>query len=335
MRQQLEHLKKTDDRFSLLNSEDMLVIDSINNSLMLGAIEHLSREGFKWIDVPILTKITGACENVDTLYEVDHFNRTAYLSQTGQLYLEAKIPLHKKVWTIIQSSRAEGEVDGRHLNQFQLVEFEHEGDLSLLLGNIQSTIQAMVEKVLDNNQDSLDCVGRDIKQLKTYAKDFPRISYTEAIEKMKGTPLELEWGSDLKHTHEQFLVKEHGNRPLFITHYPTGIKFFNMRVNDDNPSVVNSADLILPYSGEAVGSAERENDYERLVKRLKASEMWRILRGRGTKLSEFSDYLNLIRKNPVLHSGCGIGFARVSQSVLGFDDIRMATSYPVNSESLY
>ena len=152
---------------------------------------------------------------------------------------------------------------------------------------------------------------------------------------MKGTHLEIEWGDDLTHAHELFLVEKYGNRPLFITHYPKDIKFFNMRVNDDDPSVVNSADLIMPYSGESVGSAERENDYERLVKRLKESQMFRILSKRGVTMKDFEEYLNLVKKDPILHSGCGIGFTRVSQSVMGFEDIRMATSYPLNSAILY
>ncbi len=330
-----EYLKQMDNRFEICNNKDMEVVDEINNSLMMAAITHLSSSGFKWVDVPILTKITGACENVDTLYEVNHFGKNAYLSQTGQLFLEAKIPLHKKVWTVIQSSRAENKVDGRHLNQFQLIEFEHQGNFEMLLDNIQSTIQAMVKHVLENNKKELEYVGRDINHLKKYLDDFKRVTYSEAVEILKGTDLEVEWGDDLEKEHEAFLVNHFGNLPLFITHYPKEMKFFNMRVNDSDSSIVNSADLILPFSGEAVGSAERENDYERLVKRLKESNMFKILSKRGVSLNEFSEYLNLIKENPELHSGCGIGFPRVAQSVLGFEDIRMATSYPITKISLY
>ena len=330
-----EYLKQMDNRFEICNNKDMEVVDEINNSLMMAAITHLSSSGFKWVDVPILTKITGACENVDTLYEVNHFGKNAYLSQTGQLFLEAKIPLHKKVWTVIQSSRAENKVDGRHLNQFQLIEFEHQGNFEMLLGNIQSTIQAMVKHVLKNNKKELEYVGRDVNHLEKYLNDFKRVTYSEAVEILKGTDLEIEWGDDLEKEHEAFLVNHFGNLPLFITHYPKEMKFFNMRVNDENSSVVNSADLILPFSGEAVGSAERENDYKRLVKRLKESSMFKILSKRGVSLNEFSEYLNLIKENPTLHSGCGIGFPRVAQSVLGFEDIRMATSYPITKISLY
>ncbi len=330
-----ERMKSTDNRFGILNSEWMKAVDNINDSLMLGAIEHLSKSGFRWIDVPIMTKITGACENVDTLYSVEHFGKTAYLAQTGQLYLEAKIPSHEKVWTVIHSSRAEGSVDDRHLNQFHLIEFEHKGGFEMLLDIIEETIKAMMRKVLKNNRDDLEILGRSIDELESYLRPFNSITYTEAVEHLKGTALEIEWGDDLTHAHELFLVEKYGNGPLFITHYPKKIKFFNMRVNDDDPGVVNSADLIMPYSGESVGSAERENDYGRLVKRLKESQMFRILSKRGVTMQDFEEYLNLVKKDPILHSGCGIGFTRVSQSVMGFEDIRMATSYPLNSSVLY
>jgi asparaginyl-tRNA synthetase len=282
-----------------------------------------------------MTKITGACENVDTLYSFDHFGKSAYLAQTGQLYLEAKIPGHKKVWTSITSSRAEQAVDSRHLNQFQLLEFELQGDFEVLLREVQNTVQSMVRNAVAMSGDELVSLGRDTDHLKTYLKPFNRITYTEAIEMLKGTFQELSWGSDLKHTQELYIVTALGNRPTFITHFPKAIKFFNMRENRDNDVVVNSADLILPFSGEAVGAAEREDDYNKLYQRLVDSQMMKILSKRGVTMREFEDYLTLVKENPILHSGCGIGFTRVSQSVLAFDDIRQATNYPLNSETLY
>ncbi|MCD4740017.1 hypothetical protein K8R43_02355, partial [archaeon] len=224
---------------------------------------------------------------------------------------------------------------GKHLHQFQLLEFEHEGDLESLLGNIENTVQAMIKLVLENDREHLEQLGRDVKHLESYLKPFNRMTYSQAVQTLWGTPTEVRWGDDLGPAQEQALMDIQGNTPLFITHYPKDIKFFNMRVNDSDQEVVNSADLILPYSGESAGSAERENDHERLKDRFKVSQMYRVLKQRGVSLKEFSDYIKLIEKNPVLHSGCGIGFTRVSQSVLGFNDIRMTTNYPINKESLY
>jgi asparaginyl-tRNA synthetase len=331
----IQVLQEVKNRFAILNSSQALALDQINDALMWGARDYFRQQGFTWIDVPTITKITGACENVDTLYALDHFGEEAYLAQTGQLYLETKIPGHKKVWTIIQSNRAEARADARHLNQFQLVEFEEEGDFEQLLTRIEGTVKAMMEATLEQ-KEAYALLERNPKEVEAWVKEpFGRITYTEAIEMLKGTPLEVAWGADLGHEEEQFLVKAMGWKPCFITNFPTAIKFFNMRQVPGKDEIVNSADLLLPYAGESVGSAERENDHDKLVARLQDSQMFKVLSSRGKTLDDFKEYLDFIKENPVLHSGCGIGFARVAQSVLGLPDIRMATAYPLTSETLY
>ncbi len=333
---QFDALKSTDKRFEKINSSASAMADEVSAALYWGAMDYFRQNGFVWVDVPILTKITGACENVDTLYKVDHFGREAYLAQTGQLYLEAKIPIHKKVCTVITSSRAEAEVDGRHLNQFQLLEFEQQGDFESMLTHVEGTIKSMFSNALATTRGQLRALGRDTEELARYVSEpFGRVTYTQAINMLKGTPLEVAWGSDLKAGHEAAIVKMAGNKPTFITHYPKAIKFFNMRQNRENPLVVNSADLILPFAGEAVGSSEREDDPVALRQRLLSSPMFQILSKRGVTISEFDDYLKTVTDNPILHSGCGIGFSRVAQCALGASDIRQATSYPLNAETLY
>jgi len=256
----LTKFNTTKNRFDIINGEEAKLIDNINDSLMWGAMQHLRMAGFKWVEVPTLTKITGACENVDTLYHVNHFGQEAYLAQTGQLYLEAKIPLHEKLWTIIVSSRAEDRPDSRHLNQFQLIELEHKGALKDILMNIEGTVKAMIKQALLEHKDALESLGR-LDELKRWVKEpFARITYTQAVELLKGTEHEIEWGDDLSSAQEQYLVKKKGNKPLFISHFPKAIKFFNMKGNLKDDKVVNSADLIMPYSGESTGAAEREND---------------------------------------------------------------------------
>lgn len=322
-------------RFGQLNTERALAIDRVNDAALWGARSYFRENGFVWIDVPTITNITGACENVDTLYPLEHFGMEAFLAQTGQLYLETKIPGHEQVWTIIQSNRAESRADARHLNQFQLVEFEEKGDFTWLLARIEAVIQSMFKSALTQTE-AFKLLEREPSELHKWASEpFQQVTYTEAIKLLKGTPLAKAWGDDLGHEEEQFIVRALGWKPVFITHYPTEIKFFNMRCNPEDSRVVNSADLLLPYSGESVGSAERENEYERLVDRLKQSQMFKVLSQRGKTLADFQHYLDFIRENPVLHSGCGIGFARVCQCILGLDDIREATPYPLTSETLY
>lgn len=331
----MEAMRDLTNRFAINNAGVALAVDRVNDAMLWGARSFLRSAGFVWIDVPTITQITGACENVDTLYAVQHAGAEAYLAQTGQLYLEAKVIGHQKVWTIIQSNRAEECADARHLNQFQLVEFEEQGDFERLLERIEAVVKAMMRGALAH-VETLRSLGRDTQEIDGWvAHSFARLTYTQAIELLTTTPYVREWGEDLGHREEQEIVKQMGWRPTFITHYLTTIKFFNMRENRDDPRVVNSADLLLPYSGECVGSAERENDYRRLKKRLIASEMFRILSARGKRIDDFAPYLDLIREHPLLHAGCGIGFARVAQAIFAVDDIRMVTPYPITARTIY
>jgi asparaginyl-tRNA synthetase len=159
------------------------------------------------------------------------------------------------------------------------------------------------------------------------------LTYDEAVEKLSSEG--VKWGDDLKSKHEKMLVEMAGNKPLFITHFPKKIKFFNMRENDFRTDIVNSSDLILPGSGEAVGAAEREYRYDKLKERLENSMMMQQLKARGGNIEDFQWYLDCVKTNGIkLHSGCGIGLNRVTQFVLGADDIRKSTVFPLNSETI-
>jgi len=219
-------------------------------------------------------------------------------------------------------------VDERHLTEFTLIEFELPCGFDELLMHVEGTIRSMVRSVLENRKEELEILS--IGHLESVLQPFGRITYTEAIGKLKKLGFEIEWGDDLKAAHEKALA----GRPTFITHYPEAIKFFNMRRNEKNPEVVNSADLILPYSGEAVGSAQREHDSKVLEEKLKNSAMLRLLQEKGGGIENFRWYLDFVKDNPVRHSGCGIGLNRVTQFVLGSNDIRTTTAYPMNSVSL-
>lgn len=322
------------ERWKVLAGEEAVFLARLESALLKGARKYLDSKGFVEVIVPHLTKATGACENIDTMFEVDYFGRRAYLSQTGQLYLEALAPALKKVWTIIQSFRAEPEVDGRHLTQFTLVEFEFLGTLDELMFHVENAISSMVSEVLRSLEEDLSRMGIDLERLYHVKPPFKRISYKEAVSILSDQG--VMWGDDLKSYHEKALVERLGNVPVFVTHYPKEIKFFNMRENDRDSSVVNSVDLLLPFSGEAVGGAEREYTYEALLARLRQSSMLRMLRERGGSEEDFDWYLSYFRANGGnLHSGCGIGLNRVAQFVLGIEDIRATTVYPLNREMLY
>lgn len=301
------------------------LIARVESSLVRGAEEYFIQNGFVNVPtVPHIVDITGACENVDTLYSLNYHGREAFLTQTGQTALELLTSSLEKVCCVIHSFRKE-KPDARHLTEFPLIEFEfmYKGDgFQQLLGHIEKTVSSMVNYALSNDTEALLELGVDVDRIKKMKTPFPRIAYDDAV-KMLGLP----WGSDLKHEQEAVITAEFGG-PVFVTRYPEVIKYFNMQRNREDSRLVDSADLLLPYSGEAVGAAVREQDYDLLVEKLKKSEMFKILSARGMTLDNFKPYLEEVRSDPVPHAGCGIGLCRVTQSVLGMNDIREAIVYP-------
>ena len=328
----LEKLVETRNRHKLVKTKELELVTRIEAALLKGARDYFIDNGFIEVNAPHITRATGACENINTLFGLDYFGKQGYLSQTQQLYLEAMIPSLKKVWCTGPSFRAEPESDNRHLTEFSLIEIEFEGNFNELLEHIEKTVYSMIREVL-KHEELFKEMGIDVERLKKIKIPFKRITYDEAVKKISNQG--VKWGDDLKSKHEKMLVEMYGNQPLFITHFPKEIKFFNMKENDERSDIVNSSDLILPGSGEAVGAAEREYRHEKLKERLENSEMLRNLMKRGGSIKDFEWYLDCVRFNGIkLHSGCGIGLNRVTQFVLGTNDIRASTTFPLNSETL-
>lgn len=327
-----EKLKQTRNRHELFSTVELQAIAKIEASLLKGARKYFDKNGFVEVVVPHLTKATGACENIDTMFSLSYFGEQSYLSQTGQLYLETLTPFLKKVWCVGPSFRAEPTVDGRHLTEFTLIELEFNGNLAQLMRHIENVVFSMIREVLRERREELMLFKVEEEKLLAGKPPFNKITYSEAVEDLAAYG--VKWGDDLKSHHEQFLVKIHGDKPLFITHYPKAIKFFNMKTNSKNPQIVNSTDLIFPHSGEAVGAAEREYEYEPLCERLAESNMLRQLVQRGGSIADFQWYLDFYKKYNMPHAGCGIGLNRVTQFALGTDDIRATTVFPLNRESL-
>lgn len=322
----------------------------INESLNRGAYDNYKKSGLTYVDVPEMVGITGACENVDTLFKVkNRFDLPLFFTQTGQLSLEQSLQSLPGVFTVIHSGRDEEQEDERHLRQFRLTEeefdctlagmkrnnYDEEKMFSSLLDHIQSTIQSMVLRVLRENETVLKkFYKRDINKLRlTIKRNFYRIPYEEAIKLLnsQGFP-DLRFGDDLKADHEAKIVsllnKKNDEIPVFITKYPKEIKFFNMKVSERDQRVVLSADLIFPYSGEGTGSAVREHDFDKLKNRLLGSTMYRLHIGRGGRYADFKWYLDIIKsKKSQPHAGYGIGNERVIQYILGIRDIRQASLF--------
>ncbi len=303
-------------------------VAKVESMLLRGARAFFDRGGYDEISVPHLTKATGSCENMDTLFGLDYFGANVFLMQTGQLFLESLIPPFERLWCVGPSFRAEPVADDRHLTEFTLLEMEFHGDFEELLRTIEGFLGRLIEEVKMNDPFPGKTVGIDIQRLDNCRPPFEKITYDKAIEL-----LNLAWGQDLKSPHEMHLIDHMGGKPLFITHFPERMKFFDMKRNTKNPNVVDSADLILPFCGEAVGAAERESDHHLAREKLLASDMFRQLTQRGGEESDFSWFFDHLKEHPgYSRAGCGVGLSRVTQFILGCDSILDATVFPVNRE---
>jgi len=326
-------LAETDKRYELFMTPELKAVAKIEAELIKTARHYFEENEFTEVLTPHITRATGSCENVNTVFGVDYFGSQGYLAQTGQLYLESLVPTLGNVFCVGPSFRAEPDVDNRHLVEFPLIEMEIPGDFEEMIVNIEKLLCRMLAGVLINRQEELDFLEIDKKRLLKVKKPFKRITYDEAVEILAEE--DVKWGDDLKSKHEKILAERLGNKPLFITHFPVEIKFFNMKTNRENPKVVNSTDLILPGSGEAAGAAEREYEYEALLEKLKRSTMLKQLEKRGGSIKDFDWYLNFYKEyGKMPHAGFGMGLNRVTQFVLGWDDIRATTVFPLNRASL-
>jgi asparaginyl-tRNA synthetase len=314
-----------------------------------GARRYFQQSGLTEVAVPVLVGITGACENVSTLFRLSG-DVPVHLSQTGQLALEHALCVTNGVFCQTSSFRTD-KIDVRHLSEFTLFEeeiccdhpaigmsvedYKSQQMFDALLERVTGAIKAMIANAMDKAQDDVAKLGGDLPYLtEMLTHDFYRISYTDAIEIVSelGTQ-RIAWGEDLgpeaEHQLLALIARESGGgpRPTFITHYPENIKFFNMKIDDNNTDVVQSADLLLPGVGESVGSAVREYRHDVLLDRLINSVMFKhITEQKLATLEDFGPYLEVIRERRVPpHAGYGIGLERVIQFIAGSDDIRSAS----------
>lgn len=330
----------------------IIMIEAMSKSVN----DHYQKTGLRFVEVPEMVGVTGACENIDTLFKIgNRLDLPLFITQTGQLSLEQSLQVFPGVFTVIHSGRDEEIEDNRHLRQFRLTEEEFDCTLAgmtrktyqeekmyqQLLSHIELAIKAMIKGAFEAITKELE---KDYGQSKEVFKEvlsqpFLRINYEEAIALInKNGHFNLKFGDDLKAEHEEMVINlvnaanKNGRKaklPVFVMRYPKEIKFFNMKVSEADKRVVLSADLIFPESGEAVGSAVREHRGDFLKERLLTSNMFRLHRERGGKYTDFSWYVDDIisqnKTNP--HAGYGIGNERVIQYILGQKDIRICSIF--------
>ncbi len=293
---------------------------------IIGAIrDFLDEREFVLVDAPILTP--SACEGTTTLFSTDYFDSTAYLSQSGQLYMEAAAMALGKVYCFGPTFRAEKSKTRRHLTEFWMVEPEMawvdlDGNLKLQ----EELISYVVQRVLEERKNELATVERDTGRLENMKPPFPRISYDEAVEILNKCGVEFEWGNDFGGGDETVLAEQF-ELPVFVHRYPTDIKAFYMKPDPSRPEVCLSADLLAPEGyGEIVGGGQRIDDPRLLAARIKEHDL---------PEEAYAWYMDLRRFGSVPHSGFGLGLERVVAWICGTDHIRETTPFPRLLKRIY
>lgn len=307
-----------DNRHLWLRSSRQWAIQRVRNTLIKANYDFMAANNFIKIDSPILTP--NACEGTTELFAIKYFDETAYLSQSGQLYLEAAIFAHGRVFDFGPVFRAEKSKTRRHLTEFWMMDAEMAfTDLSQNLKIQEELIRFMVKAVLENNKNELAILERDTKSLENIAKPFHRITHAEAVKKLQALGSDIKDGEDLGADDETILTKEFDN-PLFVTNYPAKIKAFYMKRNAQDDSLAECADLLAPEGyGEIIGGSQREDDYETLLKRIKEHKL---------PVKEFEWYLDLRKYGSVPHGGFGFGLERIVAWVCGLDHVRETIPFP-------
>ncbi|MEM7826860.1 MAG: asparagine--tRNA ligase [Candidatus Aenigmatarchaeota archaeon] len=308
-----------------MRSQRQSAILRIRAEVVKACRDFLDNNGFVLVDSPILTP--SACEGTSTLFETPYFGRKAYLTQSGQLYLEAAIAAFGKVYCFGPTFRAEKSKTSKHLTEFWMIEPEMafvEFDENLKLQ--EDFVSYIVKRVIEKRKKELEILKRDIKPLEKVEPPFPRITYSEVIEILKKTKYSLEWGGDLGAPHERCISLRY-DKPVFITKYPAKAKAFYMQPDPNDPKVALCADLIAPEGyGEIIGGSQRIHDLELLERRIEEFKLPK---------KNYAWYLDLRRYGSVPHSGFGMGIERVVMWICKLKHIREAIPFPRTITRIY
>jgi len=284
------------------------------------------QRGFVLFDSPILTPTS--CEGTSNLFELDYFGeRKAYLTQSGQLYAEAGALAFGKVYCFGPTFRAEKSKTRRHLAEFWMVEpevayFDLDNDMQLA----EDFVSYILARVLERRHQDLVTLERDITKLERAArKPYPRITYDDALARLRSKGFEVKWGDDLGGDEETALSSDFGT-PVLVHRYPAQCKAFYMKRDPARPELALCVDMLAPEGyGEIIGGGQREDDYDQLKQRIMEQEL---------PLEPFNWYLDLRRYGSVPHAGFGMGIERMTAWCCGIHHIREAIPFPRMMERL-
>lgn len=314
-----------DHRHLWLRSSRPWAIMRIRAEVERAICDYLDDLGYVRMDTPILTP--SACEGTTTLFETPYFERRAYLAQSGQLYNEADAAALGRVYCFGPTFRAEKSKTRRHLTEFWMIEPEAAYmDLEGCIALIEGLVAFVVRRVLERRRGELEALGRDTGPLAKIAPPFPRLTYDEALGRLREKGTSVTWGEDFGGDEETVLSKMF-DQPVFIHRYPAQCKAFYMQPDPDRPEVVLGADLLAPEGyGEIVGGGERIHDHALLARRLGEHKLPR---------AEYAWYLDLRRYGSVPHSGFGIGIERTVTWICGLEHVRETIPFPRLINRLY
>ncbi|MFA1315640.1 asparagine--tRNA ligase [Streptococcus dysgalactiae] len=315
-----------DNRHLWLRSRRQAAIMQIRNAIIYASYEFFDQNGFIKFDSPILSG--NAAENTTELFETDYFGNPAFLSQSGQLYLEAGMMALGRVFDFGPVFRAEKSKTRRHLTEFWMMDAEypflsHEESLDLQ----EAYVKAMIQGVLDRAPQALETLERDTDLLKKYiAEPFKRVAYDDAISLLQEHASDedadyeaIQHGDDFGSPHETWISNYFGV-PTFVVNYPASFKAFYMKPVPGNEERVLCADLLAPEGyGEIIGGSERETDYNKLLAKIEEE---------GLNPDDYAFYLDLRKYGSVPHCGFGLGLERMVTFVAGTKHIREAIPLP-------
>jgi asparaginyl-tRNA synthetase len=307
-----------DHRHLWLRSPRQRAIATIRSELEQGVHDFFYERDFLRVDTPILTAAIGERSG---LFSTEYFDEgSAYLAQTGQLYGEAAAAAWGKIYTFGPTFRAEKSKTRRHLTEFWMIEPEVAWNDSNDNMQLQEEfVSHLVRRALDKRSAELTELERDLSKLEAIKAPFPRLEYSDAIDLLHRKGSTTTWGEDLGAEDESLIVADY-DRPVFVMNYPKEAKAFYMKENPNDPRTVLCDDLLAPEGyGEIIGGSQREDDYDRLLKRIVEE---------GLDPAAYGWYLDLRRYGTFVHAGFGLGLERTIAWICGLPHLREAIAFP-------
>ena len=314
-----------------VRSQRQAAILRVRAEIIKAARDFFDERGFTLTDPPILTP--AACEGTSTLFPVDYFDEQAYLTQSGQLYIEATAMALGKVYSFGPTFRAEKSKTRRHLTEFWMVEPEVAyAELDDLMELAENLISFIAKRCVERRRADLQTIGRDVSKLEKIEAPFPRISYDDAVKNLqeghaKGAlENKFEWGGDLGSPDETYLSAQF-DKPVMVHRYPAKVKAFYMEPDPQRPELALCVDVLAPEGyGEIIGGSQRMASLDLLRQRIHEH---------GLPQEAFKWYLDLRRYGSVPHGGFGMGIERVVAWICGLEHVRETIPFPRMLNRLY